>query len=381
MTAAVTPFRVAVDDVVLDDLRRRLDTTRWPEAETVRDWSQGIPLSEVRELARYWAHEYDWRARERLLNRHPGFMTEIDGLDIHFLHVRSSQSDALPLVMTHGWPGSIVEFQKIIPLLTEPGGHGAEDSDAFHVVCPALPGHGFSGKPVGAGWGVERIAGAWHELMGRLGYESHYVAQGGDFGSVVATVMGQQAPSGLAAIHTNMPIARPTPDLLENLDEVENDAIATAAWYVDFDSGYYKLQMTRPQTVGYGLADSPVGQLAWIMKKVWQWTDRETRVTDHFGIDELLDNVMLYWVTNSAASSARIYWESGGSRSTEPVSVPTAVSTFPGEIIKTSRRWAAATTYPDITYWNALDHGGHFPAWQLPEVMAGELRAAFRPFR
>ena len=302
----IRPFRIDVADEVLDDLRRRLHATRWPDAEVVDDWSQGIPLAYVQDVCRYWADDYDWRAREAALNRFDQFVTEIDGLDIHFVHQRSPHADALPLLITHGWPGSIVEFHKVIEPLTDPTAHGGDAGDAFHVIAPSLPGFAFSGKPTEPGWGVEKIGAVWAQLMGRLGYD-RYVAQGGDWGSSITTMLGASDPVHCAAIHLMLPISRPPEGTVpEAPDELR--AIERIQYYLEWDAGYSTQQKSRPQTVGYGLADSPSGQAAWILEKFWAWTDNDGTPETLLGRDELLDNVMLYWVTNSATSSARIYW-------------------------------------------------------------------------
>ena len=365
---AVHPFRIAVPDGDLTDLRERLTRTRWPERECVEDWSQGIPLDYTRDLAAYWADGYDWRAREARLNRFDQFVTEIDGLDIHFIHQRSKHPDALPLVITHGWPGSIVEFAKVIEPLTED----------FHVVCPTLPGYGFSGKPTAAGWKVERIAAAWDTLMKRLGY-ARYGAQGGDWGAAVTTQIGRDASAdggnGCVAIHTNMPIAMPTGDL-GNPTPQEGVALAALANYQQWEAGYSKQQSTRPQTVGYGLADSPVGQLAWIVEKFWSWSDCDGHPENVFTRDELLDNVMMYWATNSAASSARLYWESFGAfGAAGRVEVPTGVASFPKEILQAPRSWCEVGY--NITHWTDMPRGGHFGAFEQPELFVDDVRTFF----
>jgi pimeloyl-ACP methyl ester carboxylesterase len=334
--SAINPFRIAVPDADLADLKNRLARTRWSEAECVDDWTQGIPLAYTRELADYWANPYDWRAREAALNRFDHYTTEIDGLDIHFIHQRSPRDDAFPLLITHGWPGSIVEFHKVIEPLTAAG---------FDVVCPSLPGYGFSGKPSGTGWGVGKIAEAWETLMGRLGYE-RYGAQGGDWGAAVTTQIGRNG-GRCAAIHLNMPLGRPPKDMT-NPTEEELAAIERGAYYRKWDNAYAKQQMTRPQTIGYGLVDSPVGQLAWIVEKFWSWTDCDGHPENALTRDEMLDNVMLYWLTASGASSARLYWESfGGFGRGERVELPTGIASFPKEILKAPRTGArAATTSP-----------------------------------
>lgn len=366
----IRPFRIAVPDEELADLRGRLSRTRWPDRECVADWSQGIPLDYTRELAAYWAGDYDWRAREARLNTFDQFVTEIDGLDIHFIHQRSANPDALPLVITHGWPGSVVEFTKVIEPLTRD----------FHVVCPSLPGYGFSGKPAATGWKVERIAKAWDTLMRRLGYP-RYGAQGGDWGAAVTTQLGRDAGegNGCVAIHTNMPLGMPTGDLA-NPSAEEREALEALAYYQQWDSGYSKQQSTRPQTLGYGLADSPAGQLAWIIEKFWGWTDCDGHPENVLTRDELLDNVMIYWVTNSGASSARLYWESfgsfgGGGAAPKKVEVPTGVARFPREILKAPRSWCESGY--TITHWTDMPRGGHFAAFEQPDLFVADVRAFF----
>ncbi|MEY2433268.1 MAG: epoxide hydrolase [Acidimicrobiaceae bacterium] len=376
MSDDVVPYRIEISDAALADLRDRLQRTRWPEPETVDDWSQGVPLSYVQDVCQYWADKYDWRAAEARLNGFPQYRTDIDGLGVHFIHVRSPHEDALPIVITHGWPGSIVEFHKVIGPLTDPIAHGGDAQDAFHVVCPSLPGYGFSDKPSASGWSVERIARAWTELMPRLGYE-HYGAQGGDWGSAVTTSIGQQDPDHVVGIHVNMPIATPT---FEDLSEKENEALASLANYQNVESGYSKQQSTRPQTLGYGLVDSPAGQCAWILEKFWAWTDCDGHPENALTRDELLDNVMLYWLPATGASSARLYWESFNRNRQDEVSAPTGCSIFPKEIIRISRRWAE-TRFTDIRYWNELDKGGHFAAFEQPELFVNEIRSFFRLVR
>lgn len=376
----VTPFRIDIPDTQLNDLKARLALTRWPDRETPDDWSQGMPLSYMQEIHEYWSTQYNWREREALLNRFDQFTTQVDGLDIHFIHVRSSCEDAVPLVLTHGWPGSIVEFQKVIPLLTEPQEHGGNASDAFHVVCPTLPGFGFSGKPDAPGWNLARIARAWDELMGQLGY-TRYFAQGGDWGSMVTANIGAQALGHCQGIHMNMPIVGPDPATMDNLTEHEQAALAAAKFYQDHDSGYSKQQSTRPQTLGYSLADSPTGQAAWIIEKFYQWTDCNGHPENVLTRDELLDNVMLYWLCNAGASSARIYWESfGAGGNADPVTMPAGCSIFPKEIFKTSRRWAEKR-FTDLRHFNVLDKGGHFAAFECPQTFAEEVRGCFATMR
>ena len=379
MADDVTPFRIEIADAELEDLADRLRRTRWPEAEAVDDWSQGIPLAYVQELCTYWAEKYDWRAREARLNRFPQFRTEVDGLGIHFIHARSPHADALPVVITHGWPGSVVEFHKVIEPLTDPTAHGGDASDAFHVVCPSLPGYGFSDKPALHGWTTERIADAWAALMARLGYD-RYGAQGGDWGAAVTTNIGTQDVDHVAGIHLNMPVAVPDKDTFGDLTESETAALGSMAHYQQWDSGYSKQQSTRPQTVGYGLVDSPAGQCAWIMEKFWAWTDCDGHPENVLTRDELLDNVMLYWLPAAGASSARLYWESFGGGGMEPVPAPTGCSIFPKEIFRASRRWAEKR-FPNIVYWNELDKGGHFAAFEQPDLYVDEVRKFFRLVR
>ena len=380
MTAAITPFRIAVADAVLADLRARLRNTRWPEAELVDDWSQGAPLAWIKDVCGYWTETYDWRRREAALNRFAQFTTGIDGLDIHFLHVRSPHKEAMPLIITHGWPGSVVEFHKVIEPLTNPTAHGGAAADAFHVVCPSLPGFGFSAKPTSTGWGVDRIAAAWAMLMDRLGY-GRYGAQGGDWGSAVTSALGAQDAKHVAGIHITLAMGtrpqvegEPTPE--------EARALKGLAHYRDWDSGYSNQQSTRPQTLGYGLTDSPAGQAAWILEKFWAWTDCDGHPENIFSRDELLDNVMLYWATATAASSARLYWESfgPGRRTAHRVEVPTGVAVFPKEIVTPVRRWMEAG-YTNIRHWNEMPKGGHCAAFEQPALFVDEVRAFFRSLR
>jgi len=374
MNEEVTAFRIHAEQAALDDLRDRLRSTRWPERETVDDWSQGLPLAYARDVCNYWAEQYDWREREARINRFPQFRTTIDGLGIHFLHVRSPHAGARPLLITHGWPGSVVEFHKVIEPLTEPD----DASDAFHVVCPSLPGYGFSDKPSQPGWGIDRIATAWAALMARLGY-GRYFAQGGDWGAAVTTALGRLDPEHCAGIHLNMVIARPDRTASGELTEQEQASLAAMEEHQRWGTGYSTQQSTRPQTLGYGLVDSPAAQAAWIIEKFWAWTDCDGHPENVLGRDEMLDNVMLYWLPAAAASSARLYWESfsRGRGGLPQASVPMAASIFPKEIFRPSRRWAEQT-YPDIRYWNELDKGGHFAALEQPELFVGELRAALR---
>jgi epoxide hydrolase len=377
MSDQIRPFTVDIPEQDLADLRQRLALTRLPEKETPSDWSQGTPLAYVREIKEYWQHQYDWRRAEARLNAFDQFVTTLDGLDIHFLHVRSPEPDAIPLVMTHGWPGSVVEFLKVIGPLADPASHGGDPRDAFHVVCPSLPGYGFSGKPSAPGWGIEKIADAWAQLAKRLGYDS-YVAQGGDWGSAVTTALGIRDTAHCRAIHVNMVAAPPNP--MDNLTELEKRGLAGMKHYQDWDSGYSKQQSTRPQTLGYGLVDSPIGQAAWILEKFWAWTDCNGHPENALTRDEMLDNIMLYWLTASGASSARLYWESFGSFSAGEVQTPTGCSIFPKEIFVCSRRWAE-NRYKNIIYWNELPRGGHFAAFEQPQLFVDEVRNCFRLIR
>ncbi len=377
--AATTPFRIAVPDEDLDDLRRRLARTRWPEPECVDDWSQGIPLDYTRELAAYWADGYDWRAREALLNRFDQFTTEIDGLDIHFIHQSSPHDDAFPLIITHGWPGSIVEFHKVIEPLTDPTAHGGRAEDAFHVVCPSLPGYGFSGKPTRTGWGVGKVAEAWETLMTRLGYD-RYGAQGGDWGGAVTTTIGRNAGDNhCAGIHLNMPIAFPPAGMTKPTPE-EQAALESMEQYQKWDSGYSKQQSTRPQTLGYGLVDSPAGQLAWIVEKFWSWMDCDGHPENVLTKDELIDNVMMYWATASAASSARMYWESFTFFGEfGRVELPTGIAAFPKEIFRAPRHWCEAMY--NVTHFTTMPRGGHFAAFEQPELFVDDVRKFFATVR
>jgi epoxide hydrolase len=383
MSDDIRPFRVEVTDAEIDDLRDRLRRTRWPERETVSDWSQGTPLAYARELCRYWLEDYDWPAAQARLNSFPQFVTTIDGLDIHFVHVRSPHAGAVPLVMTHGWPGSVVEFRKVIGPLTEPVASGADVAGAFHVVCPTLPGFGFSGKPGRTGWGTERIADAWAQLMARLGYP-RYGAQGGDWGSRVTMDLARRHPDAVSGIHVNMvpavPAAGSAAATADDLTERERAALAAQDDLNEWGRGYAIEQSTRPQTVGYALVDSPAGLCAWIVEKFWAWSDCDGDSVNVFSKDELLDNIMLYWLPAAGASAARIYWESYRRRSLAPVPVPAGCSIFPKDIYRPSRRWAEPL-FPNLRYWNELDSGGHFAALEQPETFVAEVQAAFQSFR
>lgn len=382
----VVPFRVDVPDAALADLRDRLRRTRWPDAETVDDWSQGVPLGYVRELCAYWADGYDWRASEARLNTFPQYRTEIDGLGIHFLHVRSPHPDALPLVLTHGWPGSVVEFLDVIGPLTDPPAYGGDARDAFHVVCPSLPGYGFSDKPTRPGWGVERIASAWVALMRRLGYR-RYGAQGGDWGTTITTLIGKQDPDHVVGVHLTPPLAAPDPATLDGLTDAERAALADLRVAQTDGGGYHAEQSTRPQTVGYGLVDSPAALCAWIVEKFAAWTDGGGHPEGSLTRDQLLDNLMLYWLPGTGASAARLYWESFAAvermfdgANDDVVDVPAGCSIFPRETPRPSRRWAEKR-FTDIRHWHELDRGGHFAAFEQPGSFVDELRAFFRLVR
>jgi pimeloyl-ACP methyl ester carboxylesterase len=394
---AIRPFHVEVPQAALDDLRRRIAMTQWPEKETVPDSSQGVPLATMQELARYWATDYDWRTVEARLNALPQFMTEIDGLDIHFIHVRSKHENALPLIVNHGWPGSVIEQLKIIEPLTDPTTHGGSAGNAFHLVIPSMPGYGFSGKPTSTGWGPERMARAWDVLMTRLGYD-RYVAQGGDWGAFVVDQMGLQAPAGLLAIHTNMPATvpadvdkallagAPAPSGLSADEQRAYEQLVRTFTQVD----YAKYMAARPQTL-YGIADSPVGLAAWLLDHndadgqpaaaVASALNRTTSATGELTRDEILDNITLYWLTNTGVSASRLYWEyKGGFFNTKGVSIPVAVSVFPGEQYQAPRSWAEKA-YPNLIYFNEVEKGGHFAAWEQPGLFSDEIRSAFRSLR
>jgi epoxide hydrolase len=381
-TEAVSPFTISLPQTAIDDLRHRLASTRYPERETVRDWTQGVPLDKARALIEYWRDRYDWRRFEARANSFPHFRTRIDGLGIHFIHAGSSHTDAMPIVFTHGWPGSFVEFLDVIGPLTEPTRFGGTSDDAFHVVIPSLPGFAFSDKPSETGWNVERIAKAWVTLMRRLGYE-RWVAQGGDWGSGVTHALARLRPPGLIAAHVNWPFVFP-PKLPENPTPAEKRAFERAAWFQGEQSGYFREHATRPQTIGYALADSAAGQALWIYEKFQAWTDNRGNPEDALSVDAMLDDISLYWFTNTAASSARIYWEntqSGrASFSAGRIELPMAASIFPREIFCPPKEWAR-TLWPNLFYWNELDKGGHFAAFEQPKLFAGEMRNAFKSRR
>jgi len=377
----ITPFAYRAPQSALDDLRQRLARTRWPERETVNDWSQGVPLAKLRALVDYWRTGYDWRRCEATLNRFAQYRTTLDGLGIHFLHVRSRHPQALPIIITHGWPGSVIEFLEIIGPLTDPTAHGGQAEDAFHVIAPSLPGYGFSDKPSARGWKADRIARAWTELMGRLGYR-RYVAQGGDWGSFVTTTMAQQHARGLAAIHLNMPLVIPDPIPAKLTAEQQRAVDAMKRFNTD-GSGYFAIQGTRPQTIGYPLADSPAGQAAWIYEKFHAWTDNQGDPEDALTRDQMLDNITLYWLTDTAASSARMYSEHAGlgdANNAGVVDLPVGCSIFPHEIFPAPREWAEKF-FPKLIYWNEVERGGHFAAFEEPMLFVRELRNCFRALR
>jgi pimeloyl-ACP methyl ester carboxylesterase len=378
ITAGVEPFEVEVGDDAVADLRERLARTRWPEAETVDDWSQGVPLTYVRDLCGYWADGYDFGVAGRL-NAFPQFRTTIDALGIHFLHVQSPEPDALPLVLTHGWPGSVVEFLDVLGPLTDPRADGGDPGDAFHIVAPSLPGYGWSDKPARTGWSVDRIARGWDELMTRLGYD-RYGAQGGDWGASVTSRLGQLRPDRVVGIHVNMATVGPDKSTFDDLTPEEQSALDDLAEHRAHGSGYSAQQSTRPQTLGYGLTDSPAGQCAWIVEKFWAWTDNDGDPADALTRDQMLDNVSTYWFTATAASSARLYWESLATRNTDEVPVPSGISIFPAEIIRPSRRWAERR-YTDLRWYETLDRGGHFAAFEQPGPFVDQVRGFFRGVR
>jgi len=375
----VAPFRIAIAEEVLVDLRSRLARTRWPERETVGDWSQGVPLERIQALCDYWQRDYDWRRCEARLNVLGQYQTRIDGLRIHFLHVRSPNPAAPALLLTHGWPGSVIEFLDGIGPLPNAAAHGGDAADAFHVVIPSLPGFGFSDKPTSTGWGVERIAATWITLMQRLGYR-RYFAQGGDWGAAVTTAIGMIAPPECAGVHLNMPLIYPGRDDYAQLTPAEQDSVASMKFYRDSDSGYARLQQTRPQTLGYGLTDSPAAQAVWIYEKFYAWTDNSGAPESALSLDAMLDNIMLYWLPATAASSARLYWENLDFFKTQRLALPVGVSIFPKEFSRPSKRWADQH-FSNIIHWNELSQGGHFAAFEQPELFAAELRNCFRKLR
>jgi len=378
-SALVSPFTVAIADSEIDDLRRRLARTRWPDPETVPDWSQGVRLENAKSLINYWERQYDWRRFESELNRFPQFTTAIDGLEIHFIHVKSKNPNAMPLILTHGWPGSIVEFLKLIGPLTDPAAFGGDVEDSFDVVVPSLPGFGFSQKPTETGWGVPRIAGAWVELMKRLGYEN-WAAQGGDWGAVVTTALGAMRPEGLLGIHLNTQYAFPE-QIPDTLSPDERHAVDTLALYTGDLGGSNHLQGTKPETVGFALADSPAGQAAWIYEKFQSKTDNHGLAEDALRTDDMLDAISLYWYTNSAASSGRIYWENKSASFTGPkLTLPVAVTVFPRDIPRLPRSWIE-DTYSNLIHYGEANAGGHFAARPSSNPMVSEVRTGLRSLR
>ena len=392
----IRPFRVTIPEEDLNDLRRRIAATRWPDRETVQDQSQGIPLAKLQELVRHWGTAYDWRKAEAKLNSLPQFVTNIDGLDVHFIHVQSQHTSDLPVIMTHGWPGSVFELVKVIGPLTDPTAHGGTAQDAFDLVFPSMPGYGFSGKPQDTGWGPDRIARTWAELMRRLGY-SRYVAQGGDWGSPVSSAMARLAPAGLIGIHINLPATvpaeiikivndgGPAPAGLSDKERAAFDALSASA--KQGSRSYATMMGTRPQTIGYGLTDSPAGLAAWMLGhpgfSQWTYSSNDPEKSP----DEVLDDVTLYWLTNTATSAGRLYWEYGGrsvtnavTEKTNEIALPVAITVFPGETYRAPETWARRA-YPNLIYFREVDRGGHFAAWEQPQLFASELRAAFRPLR
>jgi pimeloyl-ACP methyl ester carboxylesterase len=388
---AIRPFRVEIPEVELKDLRRRIAATRLPSQELVGDRSQGVQLATIQALARYWASDYDWRRCEARLNALPQFKTEIDGIDVHFIHVTSPHQNALPLVMTHGWPGSVVELLETVGPLTDPTAHGGRAEDAFHLVLPSVPGYGFSAEPAELGWYAGRVAEAWGKLMPRLGY-TRYVAQGGDVGAAVTDAMGRQAPEGLIGIHTNLFVPGLAGGSFPTETEEERAAAAAGAAFRATGFGYFLEQTTRPQTIGYALLDSPVALAAWMLdhdtdsyyKIARAFVDG--RPSGNLTQDHILDNITTYWLTGTGASAARSYWESGqaaaraAGQAPPPVSVPVGYTTFPGEIVATPRSWVEQA-YPTLIYFNKVDKGGHFAAWEEPELFTSEIRAAFKSLR
>jgi pimeloyl-ACP methyl ester carboxylesterase len=393
-STVIRPFRIAVPEKELKELRRRIQATRWPDKETVGDTTQGVQQAKLQALMTYWGSGYDWRKVEAKLNALPEFVTTIDGVDIQFIHVRSKNPNAMPLILTHGWPGSPLEFVKAIGPLTDPVAYGGRAEDSFDVVIPAIPGYGFSGRPTELGWGPDRVARAWDVLMKRLGYD-HYVSQGGDHGSVISDALAVQKPSGLLAIHVNMPPTIPT-ELVKGifggdpapagLSADERTAYETLSKFFARNAAYGALMVTRPQTIGYGLCDSPVELAAFMYEKIAEWTYSGGEPERVLTRDEILDDITLYWLTDTGAASSRFYWEnnnnnfSAAHQKTNQITVPVAVTVFPGEIYRAPRTWTEKA-YPTLYYFNEVDKGGHFAAWEQPELFASELRAAFRPLR
>ncbi|AYL93863.1 epoxide hydrolase family protein [Mucilaginibacter celer] len=391
---AIRPFHVNVPESALTDLRQRISATRWPDQETVTDRTQGVKLNQIQNLVKYWGTDYDWRKAEAKLNALPQFITNIDGLDIHFIHLRSKNPNALPIIITHGWPGSVFELLKIVGPLTDPEAYCGKASDAFDVVIPSMPGYGFSEKPKTTGWDPDRIGKAWDVLMKRLGYKN-YIAQGGDWGSVIADAMGRQKFSGLIGIHINMPATVPAEvaKLLNsgapapaNLSVKEKAAYKSLSYLYTKGAGYAGIMVTRPQTIGYSLSDSPVGLAAFFLDKFNDWTYSGGNAEKVLTKDEILDDITLYWLTNTGNSSAQLYWENNNNnfnaieQHTHEITVPVAVSVFPGEIYQAPKTWAARA-YPKLIYFNEASNGGHFAQWEQPQIFAEELRAAFKTLR
>ena len=384
LPSRIEPFTLSIPQSELNDLQQRLQRTRWPDAETVSDTSQGPHLAKIQALCDRWRNGYDWRRCEALLNGFGQYRTEIDGLGIHFLHVRSPEPDALPLLMTHGWPGSVLEFRHVIGPLTNPAAHGADGRQAFHLVIPTLPGFGLSDKPTSTGWNISRVADAWIELMRRLEYD-RWAGQGGDWGAMVTTTIGYKAPPELVGIHLNMAMFQPTDQERADATPHEKEMLASAQRYDQQFSGYFKLQASRPQSVGFSLADSPVGLAAWIYALFQDVSDSGSNPERVFAIDEMIDDIMLYWLPNAGPSSARFYWEAmremmAGGMSFMPLSMPTGISMFPGEQVRLSRRWAESR-FSRLIHFKELDRGGHFAALEQPGLFVDELRETFQSLR
>lgn len=391
---SIRPYRIHVDEAQLTDLKKRIAATRWPDKETVHDVSQGVQLAQVQALVKYWGSGYDWRKAEAKLNALPEFITTIDGVDIQFIHVRSPNPNAMPLLLTHGWPGSQFEFLKTIGPLTDPVAYGGKVEDSFDVIIPSIPGHGFSGKPTELGWGPDRVAKAWDVLIKRLGY-THYVSQGGDHGSVISDALGRLNPPGLLGIHLNMPATIP-PELVkpinsgdpapDGLTEPERKAFDSLSTFFGRNAAYGAMMVTRPQTIGYLLADSPTGTAAWMYEKIAAWTDSDGQPERVLTRDEMLDDISLYWLTDAGASSSRFYWEnnnnnfSAAAQNTASIKVPVAITVFPHEIYQAPKSWAQRA-YPSLSYYNQVNKGGHFASWEQPQLFSEELREAFRPLR
>ena len=391
---SIRPYRIHVDEAQLTDLKKRIAATRWPDKETVSDVSQGVQLAQVQALVKYWGSGYDWRKAEAKLNALPEFITTIDGVDIQFIHVRSPNPNAMPLLLTHGWPGSQFEFLKTIGPLTDPVAYGGKVEDSFDVIIPSIPGHGFSGKPTELGWGPDRVAKAWDVLIKRLGY-THYVSQGGDHGSVISDALGRLNPPGLLGIHLNMPATIP-PELVkpinsgdpapDGLTEPERKAFDSLSTFFGRNAAYGAMMVTRPQTIGYLLADSPTGTAAWMYEKIAAWTDSDGQPERVLTRDEMLDDISLYWLTNAGASSSRFYWEnnnnnfSAAAQNTASIKVPVAITVFPHEIYQAPKSWAQRA-YPSLSYYSQVNKGGHFASWEQPQLFSEELREAFRPLR